>query len=152
MSDGSPFSIVCAGKVEQAWDLVEDGRACLHYITTKLSARPEHVLLFGHSIGGAVAAQLRADHSPNGPLVLDRTFSNLGAAGTSVFGSLCKAIIGTEMKRMPTFVIAGLLSSVFSGSMDVVRAWGEVSGPKLVLYHLEDRYNSIHVVMPMALC
>jgi pimeloyl-ACP methyl ester carboxylesterase len=79
-----------AGKAEQAWDLVEDGRACLNYMTTKLGARPEHVLLFGHSIGGAVAAQLRADHSPSGPLVLDRTFSTLGAAGTSVFSSLCK--------------------------------------------------------------
>jgi len=43
-------------------------------MTSSLAARPEYVILFGHSIGGAVAAQLRADHSPHGPLVVDRTF------------------------------------------------------------------------------
>eukprot|EP00038_Savillea_parva_P004249 m.135621 g.135621 ORF g.135621 m.135621 type:complete len:483 (+) comp11420_c2_seq1:563-2011(+) len=137
------------GTLEQAWDLVEDGRVCLNYITTKLKARPDYVVLFGHSIGGAVAAQLRADHSPEGPMVLDRTFSSLGAAATSVFRSLCKAIVGFELKRIPKFVIAGLLSSVFAGSMDVVRAWRSVSGPRLVLYHLEDaiikyKQSSIH--------
>jgi hypothetical protein len=62
-----------------------------------------------------------------------------GVLYDTMLSLLAKAIIGSEVKWMPTFVIAGLLSSVFSGSMDVVQAWGEVSGPKLVLYHLEDR-------------
>lgn len=143
------FFCGCAGTLEQAWDLVEDGRVCLNHITTKLEARPDYVLLFGHSIGGAVAAQLRADHSPEGPMVLDRTFSSLGAAANSVFGMLCTAIVGFEFKRMPTFVVAGLLSSVFNGSMNATRAFRAVSGPRLVLYHLEDaiikyKASSIH--------
>mmetsp|Transcript_24146 Transcript_24146/g.63002 ORF Transcript_24146/g.63002 Transcript_24146/m.63002 type:complete len:482 (+) Transcript_24146:125-1570(+) len=140
------------GRLEQAWDLVEDGRVCLNYITTKLKARVDYVLLLGHSIGGAVAAQLRADHSPEGPLLIDRTFSSLHAAAASVFRQLCKAIIGFEIKRIPQFVIAGLLSSVFAGSMDVVTAWRNVTGQRLILYHLEDsiiRYKtaSIHAAL-----
>lgn len=99
-----------------------------------------------------MAAQLRADHSPEGPMILDRTFSSLGAAATSVFRALCKAIIGYEMKRMPQFIVAGLLSSVFSGSMNAARAWRQVSGPRLVLYHLEDaiikyKSSSIHAAL-----
>eukprot|EP00041_Stephanoeca_diplocostata_P019986 m.438234 g.438234 ORF g.438234 m.438234 type:complete len:514 (+) comp21441_c0_seq3:335-1876(+) len=126
------------GVLEKAYDLVDDGRICLEFITSSLAARPDYVILFGHSIGGAVAARLRADHSPNGPLVLDRTFSSLGAAAHSIFGNLCLAIIGFELKYVPKFVVVGLLSSVFKGDMDVVRAWYDVTGPRLVLYHLED--------------
>ena len=53
------------------------GRLCLDHLVDTLGALPENVILFGHSIGGAVAAQLRADHSPHGPLVVDRSFSSL---------------------------------------------------------------------------
>ena len=32
----------------------------------------------------------------------------------------------------------GLLSSVFKGSMNTLKAWQAVTGPRLALYHLED--------------
>lgn len=139
------------GELVQAWDLVDDGRVCIEYMTSSLAARPEYVILFGHSIGGAVAAQLRADHSPHGPLVVDRTFKDLGSAAHSVFGMLSKAIVGSELP-IPKFVVVGLLSSVFKGSMDTLKAWRAVTGPRLALYHLEDaiiKYagSSIHAAL-----
>eukprot|EP00040_Diaphanoeca_grandis_P000034 m.14184 g.14184 ORF g.14184 m.14184 type:complete len:484 (+) comp10036_c0_seq1:364-1815(+) len=142
------------GQLVQAWDLVEDGRVCLSHITSVLSARPEHVLLFGHSIGGAVAAQLRAEHSPQGPLVVDRSFCNLGAAANSVFGMISKAIIGSEVP-IPKFVIVGLLSSVFKGRMDAKAAWLNCTGPRLTLYHTQDliiKYSScsLHAALDTA--
>lgn len=118
-------------------DLVSDGRACLNYIIRTLGARPENVILFGHSIGGAISALLRAEHSPHGPLVLDRTFSTWSAAAHSVFGLMFKSLTGYDNK-IPKVIVVGLLNSVFKSRMDVVQAWQAVTGPRLVLYHLDD--------------
>jgi len=125
------------GRLVQAWDLVEDGRLCLDHLVDTLGAQPEHVILFGHSIGGAVAAQLRAEHSPHGPLVVDRSFSSLATAAKSVFSVLSKSLLGFALK-IPTFVIIGLLNSVFKGKMDAVEAWNGIKGSRMVIYHLED--------------
>jgi len=125
------------GNLVQAWDLVEDGRVCLDHLVVTMGADPEHVLLFGHSIGGAIAAQLRADHSPTGPLVVDRSFSTLGKAASSVFGILCKSILGFELK-VPVFMVIGIMNACFKGRMNAFRAWKTITGPRLVIYHLED--------------
>jgi pimeloyl-ACP methyl ester carboxylesterase len=73
-----------------------------------LGALPEHVILFGHSIGGAVAAELRADHSPHGPLVVDRSFASLATAAKSVSSILAKSLLGFALK-IPTFVRGSVL-------------------------------------------
>ena len=227
----------------QAWDLVEDARVCIDHLIITMGAEPEHIILFGHSIGGAVASQLRADHSPSGPLVVDRSFSNLGDAASSVFGMLrahcprllssppplpsllpllvgdvgvggyavlfsswpplccsvcfarcsdspscligaaglrcgwtpaspttatttfrartsapapaptptgllCKSIIGFELK-VPVFCVIGIMNAMFKGRMDAFNAWKKITGPRLVIYHVEDaviRYekSSLH--------
>eukprot|EP00039_Didymoeca_costata_P007240 m.97640 g.97640 ORF g.97640 m.97640 type:complete len:503 (-) comp13606_c0_seq2:40-1548(-) len=142
---------VSKGQITQAWDLVEDGAVCVDHLITDMEASPSNIIFFGHSIGGAIAAQLRSHHSPQGPLVVDRSFSTLGTGAKSVFLSMSKALLGFELK-LPTCVILGLLSSVFKGSMDAVKAWKYITGPKLILYHLEDeiikyKVASIHYAL-----
>ncbi len=124
------------GSLVEASDLVADGTACLEHLM-QTGASPLHVLLFGHSIGGGVAARVRAEHSPAGPLVLDRTFSNLGSAASGIFSALLSQIANKEW-NVPRFIVVGLLSSVFKGRLDTVEAWRSITGPRLVMYHLED--------------
>eukprot|EP00053_Salpingoeca_punica_P011050 m.99009 g.99009 ORF g.99009 m.99009 type:complete len:599 (+) comp15572_c0_seq1:237-2033(+) len=122
------------GQPSTASDLVNDGRVVLEYLCTELGARPNHVLFFGHSLGGAVAALLRCDSSPDGPIVNERSFSTLGAAAQAVLAIVVKSFTGTKL-RLPVSLVQGLLNSVFKGRLDVVSAWQRIAGPKLVVYH-----------------
>lgn len=72
----------------------------LDHLVDTLGAQPEHVILFGHSIGGAVAAQLRAEHSPHGPLVVDRSFSSLATAAKSVCVNLHSSICNSKITKI----------------------------------------------------
>ena len=68
------------GEVHDASDLVVDCLTVLEYMQDHLGALPNNVLLYGHSIGGAVATLARAVHSPSGPLLSDRSFCSFDAA------------------------------------------------------------------------
>eukprot|EP00300_Choanocystis_sp_HF-7_P010460 c1695_g1_i1.p1 GENE.c1695_g1_i1~~c1695_g1_i1.p1 ORF type:complete len:504 (-),score=103.03 c1695_g1_i1:198-1709(-) len=64
------------GKVEYVRDLTSDGVAAMQYLLSQHGARPENVMLLGHSIGGAAAVVVRA-MLPGGPILVDRSFANL---------------------------------------------------------------------------
>lgn len=68
------------GEVRDATDLVVDCLVVLEYMQDHLGALPNNILLYGHSIGGAVATIARAVHSPSGPLLSDRSFASFGGA------------------------------------------------------------------------
>lgn len=125
------------GFPHSAEDLVQDGISCLNYLTSSLSARPEHVLLFGHSLGGAIAPLVRAESSPAGPIVSERSFCSLGAAAKSVLCSVLHSITGFTIP-LPVSLVQGLLNSVFKGHLDVVAAWRATAGPKLIVYTMRD--------------
>ena len=78
------------GEVSSAEDLVEDGVAVLSYVHSVVGARPAQVLLYGQSLGSAVAAcsavaigaeQSESSSSGYYTLVLDRGFSSLVDVG-----------------------------------------------------------------------
>lgn len=52
-----------------------DGRAALRYLLEKRQVPPDRLFIFGRSLGGAIAAQLAAEHSP-AALILDSTFTS----------------------------------------------------------------------------
>jgi hypothetical protein len=55
--------------------LIKDGLAAYDFLIAQ-SILPAHIILYGRSLGGAVAAQLAA-HQPVGGLVLENTFSSM---------------------------------------------------------------------------
>ena len=64
-----------AGKPSEA-GVVADGRAAQAWLAQKTHVPPSQIVLWGRSIGGAVAVQLAADLGAQG-LILERTFTNL---------------------------------------------------------------------------
>jgi pimeloyl-ACP methyl ester carboxylesterase/uncharacterized membrane protein len=137
-----------SGHPHSAEDLVHDGVLAYEFIVSELGARPEHILMYGHSLGGAIAPLVRAETSPSGPIVSERSFSSLGAAARAVLTNLCKSITGFS-PPLPVFIVQGLLNSVFKGHLDVLGAWASISGPKLIVYHTADliipyRQASLH--------
>eukprot|EP01052_Picozoa_sp_SAG31_P036296 SAG31_NODE_4508_length_3178_cov_14.175706_3_plen_275_part_00 len=59
------------------FDQVDDGEAAMRFLTER-GVLTKHILLHGHSLGGAVAVSVRARH-PGGPVVNDRSFGTLAA-------------------------------------------------------------------------
>jgi hypothetical protein len=65
------------GHPHRACDLVLDGDAMLQFAINHLRIPPERLIVYGWSLGGAVAANAVALHPEClGPVVLDRTFSS----------------------------------------------------------------------------
>ena len=103
------------GDVSSAADLVTDAVMVLDFMQERLGAAPMHVLVFGHSIGGAIGTVARACHSPSGPVVVERSFSSLADAAWGLFNLLLQSALDTSL-TVPHFVVSGLLASVFKGA------------------------------------
>ena len=67
--------------------LYRDGRAALRHLTGELEQRPETVLLYGHSLGGAVAIDT-ALHLPAAGLVVQSSFTDVKGMARALFPSL----------------------------------------------------------------
>ena len=65
-SDGKPFE---AG-------VLEDGEAALRWLVERTGVQPDKIILWGRSLGGAVAVHLAAQNGAH-CLVLDRTFKSM---------------------------------------------------------------------------
>jgi fermentation-respiration switch protein FrsA (DUF1100 family) len=53
-----------------------DAAACWQHLTQRLDLPPERIILFGRSLGGAVAIELASRHAP-GALIVESTFTSL---------------------------------------------------------------------------
>lgn len=117
------------GYVSQVSDLVEDAAAVSQYVVKKEKINPRQLLLFGHSIGGGVAAQVAYRVFPEATLILDRTFSSLSDAASSF------------SPFTPAFT--QLLFPLLIGDLNSVEAWnGLHHNRKLILYTQRDEIIS----------
>ena len=71
--------------------LYKDARAAWRYLSKERGFGPEEILLFGRSLGGAVAAELAAEIQPGG-LILESTFSSAKDVANAVFPILSRLI------------------------------------------------------------
>ena len=71
--------------------LYADGRAAWRYLTKQRGFEQGDIILFGRSLGGAVAAELAAEIRPGG-LILESTFSSAGDVANAVFPILSRLI------------------------------------------------------------
>ncbi len=69
----------------------KDARAAWHYLVNEREGRPKDIILFGRSLGGAVATELAADVQPGG-LILESTFSSARDVANAVFPVLSRLI------------------------------------------------------------
>lgn len=56
----------------------EDAEAMWQYLTVQRGVAPESVLLYGHSLGGAIAIELATHHPDLGALVVESSFTSMG--------------------------------------------------------------------------
>ena len=80
-----------AGKPAEA-GLYADAAAAWLYLTRDRGFAPENIVLFGRSLGGAVASRLAADVQP-GALILESTFSSARDMAEAVFPVLSRLIV-----------------------------------------------------------
>lgn len=64
--------------------LYRDADAAFGFLSEQMSITPESVILWGRSLGGAVAAQCAARH-PAGMLILESTFTSMTDAANDLF-------------------------------------------------------------------
>ena len=72
--------------------LYKDARAAWRYLTDQRGFRQEDIILFGRSLGGAVAAELAAEVQPGG-LILESTFSSAKDVANALLPVLSRLII-----------------------------------------------------------
>jgi fermentation-respiration switch protein FrsA (DUF1100 family) len=63
---------------------LRDARAAWNWLRERKGCRPEDLVIFGRSLGGAVAADLAAELHP-AALILESTFTSLHAVGKDLF-------------------------------------------------------------------
>lgn len=62
----------------------EDARRCYQYLIEEKKYKPENIIIFGRSLGGAVATELAKNEKSAG-LILESTFSSAKDAGARIF-------------------------------------------------------------------
>lgn len=113
------------GYVSHTSNLVEDAKVVLQHYIKVYSISPEHLLLFGHSIGGGVVAELGAKYFPSSPVVIDRSFSSLSDAAAT-FTSFSPAFTKTVF---PLLV----------GDLALYNCWNQIHhSNKLALFAVRD--------------
>ncbi|RNF03004.1 uncharacterized protein Tco025E_08272 [Trypanosoma conorhini] len=113
------------GYAAEVRDLVDDAVHVVRHVSNRYSIPPKKLVLWGHSIGGGIAAAVARRESMSSPLVLDRTFSRLSDAAVT-FSPLHPAL-------------TRLLIRYTTGELDVVADCKAAAGnKKLVIYHRMD--------------
>ena len=73
-----------AGLALEEMDLIKDGAACLKFLLRNYQVTDtRNVVLFGHSLGGAIATSIHTTKSFQGHLINDRSFSSLASVPLS---------------------------------------------------------------------
>lgn len=68
------------GKAVSMQSLVHDGEMVIDYLKNGKNIDPKNIMLYGHSLGGGVAARVHADLNHAGPLISESSFKSFAAA------------------------------------------------------------------------
>jgi len=123
---------VIKGTQLDAWSVVE-------YALKALQVNPEHLVLLGHSIGGAIAAKLAAQHTSSLPISLcsSRSFASLVNVAVQLAPGFFGLATTSPKARVLRKVAWGALQ--LSGwEYDSVSNWHKISGFKWIEYASTD--------------
>ena len=131
-----------AGLLLSASEMVDDAARCVRHCEGLVppAERSRSILVFGHSMGGAVATELVARHFPALPLVNERSFASLSDVSSST-------LVGMGLPDRPALrrAVRLALSLAFgrvpwSPPLETAAHWRRLPrGNKLVVYHPRDR-------------
>ncbi|MCH9614201.1 MAG: hypothetical protein SP1CHLAM54_12180 [Chlamydiia bacterium] len=111
-------------------DLYVDGETALRYALDQPGSSPEHTMMYGWSLGGAVAAETAANH-PGVHLCSDRSFESLShfvATRIASFAATLLHLIGWEMNALDA------LRRISGETMIIAAQNDEVIGLDVSLY------------------
>jgi hypothetical protein len=75
--------------------LYEDAHAAFDYLVYKRLVPPDRIVVYGHSLGAAVAIELAADRRPAG-LIVQAGFTSLAAVGQEMFRFLPVSLMSRQ--------------------------------------------------------
>lgn len=97
----------------------EDASAAWHYLRDHYGLREQDIIIYGHSLGGAIAAWLAAQHTPRA-LILEAAFSSF------------VEIAGEAYPYLPVSLLVRF-------GYDTRQSVSEVTVPVLIIHSTEDR-------------
>eukprot|EP00941_MAST-03F_sp_MAST-3F-sp1_P002555 g2555.t1 len=137
-------------------DLIKDGLACLKHIVVSEGAKLENILLYGHSLGGAVAALVRdrvqnnppdwipaSQSAQTCPMVIDRSFISLDAVPSAVFfvSSPDDIEFLQWVKPKGRAVLRWIMENL-KWTLDIGKVWrdsqGKLGKHTVILFHTKD--------------
>lgn len=114
----------------RARDLVLDGDAFFQYLKAK-HVQSRHILIHGHSLGGAVGTCVRSLH-PKGPLCNERSFADWKSVELAIFGPDKSQPMGEALDR-------------YQWDFPVVESWNKVRGYKWIVVSPSDEIISYRI-------
>lgn len=127
------------GTTRRADDLVVDGESVYQYATHELGIDKNKVHFYGFSLGGALAAQVKALHPESeGKYVGDRPFKSVFRLITE---NCCIERLGPTVKKITSFISAVLIALpvyLLGWEWDGKRAIAQLNGNKRIIYHPND--------------
>jgi len=133
--------------------ILNDGRAAYDYLVTKQQVNPAKIILFGESLGGAVAARLGKEKE-SAALILQSSFSSLShVAGQKLMflrlypdfcypDSLDTAAILKNYKK-PLLIVHGAVDQVVPASESEI-LYATATGPKTIVRLPHANHNDIY--------
>jgi pimeloyl-ACP methyl ester carboxylesterase len=90
----------------------DDAMASYEYVTGPLGARPEHIVIFGHSLGSGVAIEL-ASRVPAAGLIVEGAYTSIVERGQELYPYLPVSLMATQifpsLDRIPRVAMPKLL-------------------------------------------
>lgn len=130
-------------KMMNGQDFVIDGDAVYQYAVKELKIDPSRVHFYGHSLGGAIAAQVKAVNlESTGKYVGDRPFKSIFSVITD---TLSNHELGIVVEKISYIVVSLLLAYPFTAlgwEWNVDHALAIAKGEKKILYHPKDNFFS----------
>lgn len=127
------------GTTRKAGSLVIDGDSIYQYVTNELGTNKNKVHFFGFSLGGAIAAQVKALHPDSeGKYVGDRPFKSVFSLITE---NLCIEKYGRIIKKITSVVSAILIAFplyLLGWEWDGAKALSGLKGDMHLIYHPND--------------
>jgi pimeloyl-ACP methyl ester carboxylesterase len=118
---------------------VLDGESVYQYATNGLGIDKDKVHFYGFSLGGAIAAQVKALHPESqGKDVGDRAFKSVFSLITE---NLCIRGLGPVVKKITALISAGLIAFhiyLLGWEWNGSRVISELAGDKRLIYHPND--------------
>lgn len=120
-------------------DLFLDGDSVYQYVTKELNITASKVHFFGYSLGGAIAAQVKAIHPESqGKYIGDRPFSSIVSL---ISEKCCIRCLGFIIKKISSFVSRIFIAYpiyLVGWNLNTKKALEKMEGKKRIFYHPND--------------